>query len=250
MKILHCCLSCFYIDNYNYQENMLVREHVRAGHEVLVLASTENYDAQGKLSYGPPGRYCGSDGAEVLRLPYRNLGPHALMKKVRAYPGVYQKLTAVRPDVIVFHGACAWELMTVLRYKKNNPSVKIYIDSHEDFNNSACSFISRNILHKLFYRPVFRKSIPHVEKVLCVSTETMDFIGGLYGCPKDKMEYFPLGGVIFDDETHQVNRLDIREKYNIPLDALVFFQSGKFDKKTSRAQSAAFLMPIHEAWLE
>jgi 1,2-diacylglycerol 3-alpha-glucosyltransferase len=54
MKILHCCLSCFYIDNYNYQENMLVREHVRAGHEVLVLASTENYNNQGQLSYSAP----------------------------------------------------------------------------------------------------------------------------------------------------------------------------------------------------
>jgi 1,2-diacylglycerol 3-alpha-glucosyltransferase len=66
MKILHCCLSCFYIDNYNYQENMLVREHVRAGHEVLVLASTENYNNQGQLSYSAPGCYRGSDGAEVL----------------------------------------------------------------------------------------------------------------------------------------------------------------------------------------
>lgn len=231
MKVLHCCLSCFYIDNYNYQENMLVREHVRAGHDVLVLASTENYDAQGQLSYSAPGRYPGGDGAEVLRLPYRKLGPHALMKKVRAYPGVYQQLRAFNPDVIMFHGACAWELLTVLRYKKNNPSVKLYVDSHEDFNNSARSFVSKNVLHRLFYRPIFRASIPEVEKVLCISTETVDFIRHFYGCPKDKIEYFPLGGSIFDDATHEKYRVAIREKYGIPLDALVFLQSGKFDTK-------------------
>ncbi|QEA14547.1 glycosyltransferase family 4 protein [Comamonas flocculans] len=231
MKILHCCLSNFYIDGFNYQENMLVREHVRAGHEVLVLASTENYNAQGQLSYSVPGRYRGNDGAEVLRLPYRRLGPHALMKKIRAYPRVYRQLRIAKPDVIMFHGTCAWELLTVLRYKKNNPSVKLYVDSHEDFNNSARSFISKNILHYLFYRSIFRKSIPYVEKVLCISTETMDFIGGFYGCPKDKMEYFPLGGVIFDDATHRANRVDVREKYEIPPDTLVFLQSGKFDKK-------------------
>ena len=237
MKILHCCLSNFYIDNYNYQENMLVREHVRAGHEVMVLASTENYDAKGQLSYSTPGRYSGSDGAEVLRLPYRNLGPHALMKKIRAYPGVYQQLCAIRPDVIMFHGTCAWELLTVLRYKNNNPSVKIYVDSHEDFNNSARSFISKNILHRFFYRPIFKKSIPFVEKVLCISTETMDFIGGFYGCPQDKIEYFPLGGKIFDDETHEKNRINAREKYGIQADALVFLQSGKFDKKKKLTES-------------
>ena len=237
MKVLHCCLSCFYIDNYNYQENMLVREHVRAGHDVLVLASTENYDAQGQLSYSAPGRYPGSDGAEVLRLPYRNLGPHALMKKIRAYPGVYQQLRAFNPDVIMFHGACAWELLTVLRYKKKNPSVKLYIDSHEDFNNSARSFVSKNVLHRLFYRPIFRASIPEVEKVLCISTETVDFIYDFYGCPKDKIEYFPLGGSIFDDATHEKYRVAIREKYGIPLGALVFLQSGKFDTKKKLAEA-------------
>ncbi len=231
MKVLHCCLSNFYIDGYNYQENMLVREHVRAGHEVLVLASTENYDAQGKLTYTAPERYRGGDGAEVLRLQYRRLGPHALMKKIRAYPGVYKNLCAFKPDVILFHGTCAWELLTVLRYKKSNPSVKLYVDSHEDFNNSARSFLSKNILHRLFYRPIFRKSIPQVEKVLCISTETIDFISGFYGCPKDKLEYFPLGGRIFDDATHEAHRVAIRMRYGIPLGALVFLQSGKFDSK-------------------
>lgn len=237
MKILHCCLSNFYIDNYNYQENMLVREHVRAGHEVLVLASTENYNNQGQLSYSAPGCYRGSDGAEVLRLPYRSLGPHALMKKIRTYPSVYQKLCEFKPDVIMFHGACAWELLTVLRYKKNNPSVKIYVDSHEDFNNSARGFISKNILHRLFYRAIFKKSIPYIEKVLCISIETMDFIGGFYGCPSDKMEYFPLGGKIFDDAVYKENRTNAREKYAIQADALVFLQSGKFDKKKKLTES-------------
>lgn len=237
MKILHCCLSCFYIDNYNYQENMLVREHVRAGHEVLVLASTENYDDQRQLSYSAPGRYQGSDGAEVVRLPYRNLGPHTLMKRIRAYPGVYQQLSVFRPDVIMFHGSSAWELTTILRYKKNNISVKIYLDSHTDFNNSARSFFSKHILHGIFYRSIFRKSIPYVEKVLCISTETMDFIGGFYGCPKDKMEYFPLGGIIFDDSAHKENRVSIRGKYGVLDDALVFFQSGKFDTKKKLAEA-------------
>lgn len=237
MKILHCCLSCFYIDNYNYQENMLVREHVRAGHEVMVLASTENYDTQGQLTYSLPASYHGSDGARVLRLPYRRGAPHALMKKIRTYPGVYQQLCAFKPDVIMFHGACAWELLTVLRYKKTNPSVKLYIDSHEDFNNSARSFAAKNILHRLFYAPIFRRALPHVEKVLCISIETVDFICGFYRCPREKVEYFPLGGHIFNDAAYAENRLRIREKYGIPNNALVFLQTGKFDNKKKLSES-------------
>lgn len=237
MKIVHCCFSCFYIDNYNYQENLLVREHVRAGHEVLVLASTENYDAQGKLTYSTPRRYRGNDGAEVVRMPYRNIGPHVLMKKIRAYPGVYQKLSVLKPDVILFHGVCAWELLTILRYKKNNPSIKLYLDSHEDFNNSARNFLSKNILHRLFYRPIFRKSISRVEKVLCISIEAMDFMGKFYGCPSDKMEYYPLGGIIFNDAEHAENRIKTRRKYGVKQGELVFLQSGKFDKKKKLADA-------------
>ena len=86
MKILHCCLSCFYIDNFNYQENMLVREHVAAGHDVFVLASTENYDSKGKLIYTSPGRYLGSDGAEVLRIPYIGFSPSRIGEKGSCLP--------------------------------------------------------------------------------------------------------------------------------------------------------------------
>lgn len=231
MKILHCCLSNFYIDGFNYQENMLVREHVSAGHEVLVLASTETFDSGGCLSYLDPGRYFGADGAEVIRLPYRQLGPHFLRRKIRAYPDVYKVISEFCPDVILFHGAAAWELMTVIRYKENNPKVKFYIDSHEDFNNSARNFFSKNILHRLFYRPVFEKSLPHVEKVLCVSMAVMDFMHGFYRCPEEKLRYFPLGGIIFDDGTYRLRRMNAREKHGISAKTLVFIQSGKFDKK-------------------
>lgn len=237
MKILHCCLSNFYIDNFSYQENMLVREHVRAGHEVLVLASTENFDAQGRLSYCSPERYRGVDGADVVRLPYRNFGWHAISKKVRAYPDVYRYLCEFSPDVILFHGACAWELLTVVRYKKKHPSVKLYVDSHEDFNNSARNALSKNLLHGLFYRSIFRRSIPFFEKALCISIETMEFIRSFYGCPEDKLEYFPLGGTIVQDSVYEAVRANVRDKYHLKPNELLFFQSGKFDQKKKLVES-------------
>lgn len=244
MKVLHCCLSCFYIDGYNYQENVLARENFAAGDAVLVLASTENFDENGRLTYSPAGAYVGKDGVGVVRVRYRKWLPHALMKKVRAYPRVYQEIDRLKPDVILFHGLCAWELNTLIRYKKKNPSVKLYLDSHEDFNNSARSILSKYLLHYLFYRTIFRRAIKYADKILCISLETMDFVGKFYGCPTHKMEYFPLGGVIFDDEEYENARVATRSKYGIKSSDMIFLQSGKFDKKKKLAESLACFLQL------
>src|SRR5699024_5039333 len=166
----------------------------------------------------------------------------SLMKNIRAYSGVYQQLTRFEPDVILFHGLCAWELMTILQYKKHNPSVKLYLDSHEDFNNSARSFLSKYILHYFFYRTIFRRSFNHIEKVLCISIETIDFVKNFYNCPGDKIKYFTLGGQVFNDSDYQKFRNASRSKYNLEDNNLIFFQSGKFDKKKKLIESlTAFL---------
>ena len=43
MKILHLCLANFYVDEFNYQENILPRINKLDGHEVYILASTETF---------------------------------------------------------------------------------------------------------------------------------------------------------------------------------------------------------------
>jgi len=237
MKILHCCLSCFYIDNYNYQENMLVREHVKLGHNVSVLASTETYDSAGLLTYKDAGNYMGSDGALVTRVPYKKYLPHKIMTKIRSYKGVYKFLKKEKPDIILFHGLCAYELLTLIRYKKNNPSVKLFLDSHEDFNNSAQNILSKYILHYAFYRRIFLKALPFIEKVLCISSETINFVRDFYSCSEKFIEYFPLGGVIPSDDEYLKKRNQTRKQYNLDENTLIFLQTGKFDKKKKLKES-------------
>lgn len=230
MKIVHLCLSCFYIDGYAYQENELVRQHVLDGHDVVVIASTETYGADRQPNYLQPGNYIGAEGAKVIRLPYRNWLPHVLMRKLRMHPGVYRLLDKEKPDVILFHGLCGWELATVARYKKNHPAVKFYADSHEDFNNSARSFFSKYLLHAAFYRPILRGSLGAIEKVLCISKETIDFVRDFYGVSSEKIEFYPLGGMIFDDDDYQSRRSRARHLYGIGEQEILLVQSGKMDK--------------------
>ncbi len=236
MKIIHLCLSCFYIDNYRYQENELVRAHVADGHEVLVVASTETYVDNLSLGYVAAGEYMGSDGAKVIRLPYVGPIPFFLKKKLRAHPGVGEILREFAPDVIMFHGLCGWELLTVAKYKRANPLVRLYVDSHEDANNSAVGKLSQ-ILHSYYYRPIIRRALPWIDKVLCISLETIDFCKRQYGIPEEDMEFFPLGGYVADDDSYQSLRVQARAELDLQEDQTAFLQSGKFDNKKKLVES-------------
>jgi 1,2-diacylglycerol 3-alpha-glucosyltransferase len=244
MKIVHMCLSCFYIDGFSYQENELVAQHVRDGHDVLVIASTETYGADRKLSYVEPSRYLGSDGAVVVRLPYKLARFSSIARKIRMHPNVEALLRDAQPDVILFHGMCGWELLTAANYVRRHPSVRLYADSHEDHFNSARSFLSRWLLHRFFYQFVVSRSIDAIEKVLCINVESMHFVKEMYGVPATKTEYFPLGGVIPDDTQYTRLRHAIRSELGFSEAHRIFIQTGKIDRSKGLLESLAAFTTI------
>ena len=227
VKIAHLCLSNFYVDDFGYQENELIRQHVAADHDVLVIASTETYGLDGKLTYTQPGQYIGSDGAKVIRLPYRSFLPQKVMRKLRMHPGVREELEAFNPDRILFHGTCGWELLATAAYARAHQDVKLYIDSHEDWNNSARGLISREILHRRYYGPILRRAESAAESVLCISLESIDFVADLYGVDRSRLEFFPLGGNIPDDDEYNNLRMTGRYSLGISDDEILLVQSGK-----------------------
>lgn len=237
MKVAHLCLSCFYIDGYAYQENQLVAEHVRLGHDVHVIASTESYDNNAQLVYVSSGAYNGTDGAKVIRIPYRfNVLPR-LARKIRAYVGLDALLRELQPEVILFHGLASWELLTVAAYVKRNRGVKLFVDCHEDFNNSAMSWASRELLHKRFYKLIFQHCINQISEVLCVTVESFDFAIDFYGSDRAKTRMYPLGGVIEPGEVNARRRGDFRSRHGFTDADLVITQTGKLDP-TKRLTSA------------
>lgn len=237
MRIVHLCLSNFYIDGYAYQENELVAQNVHDGHEVTVIASTESFDGNRQVTYLKPGRYMGKDGAMVTRLPYRRGMPAFIKRKLRMHPGLYALLEEAAPDVILFHGLCGWEILTAAKYKRHHPKTRLFVDSHEDFNNSARNFLSRHVLHALYYQPVLRRCLPFFEKVLCISVDTMKFVEDFYKVPRSLLEFYPLGGQLYSDEEYEKTRQEKRRAFDIKSDALVFLQSGKMDKKKKLIES-------------
>lgn len=241
MKILHVMLSCFYIDGYNYQENVLPRMNKEDGHSVRIIASTETYIDNQNLGYVAPRTYANEDGIDVTRLPYRRGLPHGVMKKLRAYPGVLPHIEAFAPDVILFHGVPAYELLTVARYKKNHSSVKLYVDSHEDHHNSGTNALSKWVLHRGFYKSVIARALPFIDKILYISEETKDFLSENYGIPDGMMEFYPLGGVIADEPEVERRRQVRRRELGVGTGEILFLHSGKLDPiKRTEALLEAF----------
>ncbi|WP_320128735.1 glycosyltransferase [uncultured Sphaerochaeta sp.] len=230
MKILHAMLSCFYIDCYNYQENTLPKIMNDLGHDVLIVASTEILCENNQVEYLEASRYNNEFGIPVIRVPYKKIINNRLTHKIRAYKGVYEIIENFCPDFIMFHGSSAYELNTFIKYVKNHPNVRFILDSHASMTNSGTNWISRNILHKRFYKPILNKALPYLEKVYYIGTSEADFLKKIYRIPDSKLELFPLGDSIFDDQEYYKQRKKIREELGYKDDDIVLYHTGKLDR--------------------
>lgn len=196
MKILHLCISCFYIEGYNYQENILPQINKRDGHEVYVIASNlifENNDNT-KPVYIKPSTYINDSGIQVQRVQYKKLCSRVLTNKLKKVDGLYEMIKKITPDVILFHGTASVEIKTLIQYKKNYPDVKIYIDSHADYYTSGTNWVSKNLLHGMVFSHYLKKALPYIEKILYVSTGCGSFLKKVYKIPDERTEFYSLGG--------------------------------------------------------
>lgn len=232
MKIAHLMLFNFYMDDAYYQENILPKQNKADGHDVIIIASTQVYSKGNSITFVEPKTYYSKENIEITRVPYKNIISNRINVKVRAYKNVYLKLSEFKPDIIFIHGIGGYELKTIARYKKNNPHVKLYIDCHADYYNSASNFLSRKILHGFFYRSFFLRYVKYIEKVYYIAPESLIYLKELYKFEdKEKLEYLPLGGYIISKEKRVYIRSKIRNELNISKDNVVFIHAGKLDEK-------------------
>lgn len=237
MNIAHLCLSCFYYDGFSYQENLLVQQNVNDGHNVQVIASTESIDSKGEMTFLDQGSYMGTDGAWVNRVPYNKLVPKVVRHKIKSYDKVLNILQDFSPDIIYFHGISAVELLSIRKFKEKNPDVKLILDCHSDKYNSARGFLSKNILHSMIYKNCYKRLLPYVDKVFCISLDAMDFATDFYDTPEEKVEFFPLGGQCLDDEEYFYLRNNVRSDLGISNDKIMILQTGKMNAKKKLVES-------------
>jgi hypothetical protein len=230
MKILHCCLAAFYIDNFGYQENILPKMHKVQGHEVGILASTETY-VDGRLGYISSGKYYNSDEISVTRIPYVRWLPKVIVRKLRIYNGVLKALNDFKPDIIFLHDCQFISIKEIAYYVSKNKGVRVYADGHTDFINSAKSWISYNILHKIIYKWCVNKIIPYTKKFYGTLPVRVDFFKNVYHTPSEKTELLLLGvdDTQVDFSQKESIKKRIRTELNLKANDFVVVTGGKLD---------------------
>ncbi|MEH7344981.1 glycosyltransferase family 4 protein [Bacillus sp. JJ1532] len=239
MKILHVCLASAYTEGMTYQENFLSDQNVKDGHNVIIVSDCNKYENGSMVRTDAEDKIL-TNGIRLIRLEYDRIINTFISGKIRKVSALNSIIMQLSPDVILFHGVAGWEMLTVARYKRDNPKTKLYIDSHEDYNNSARNSISRIIQYKWFNRLIVKKILPYVDKVLCVSYESFLFLEELYHIPKNLLEFYPLGGVIIESSTRRKKRELVRTELGLKENDIVFMHSGKMsaEKRTKELLTA------------
>lgn len=230
MKILHLCISAFYIDNYSYQENILPKYHAKMGHDVTIIASTYSYDDNGKPCYlRTSSGYLNTDGIKVIRIDYKK--PILLNKILRRYNGLYQAIDKIAPDLIFTHNISAVDMHQLYIYMKKHPNTKLYGDNHADYINSGKNMLSRYILHPIIWRHYALEIEPYMQKCFGVTPMRCRFLREVYHIPNEKIEFLPMG---IDDEAIPTNKEEIKNEMRLHLGIsnrnFIIFTGGKIDK--------------------
>jgi glycosyltransferase involved in cell wall biosynthesis len=207
--------------------------HRIQGHEVAILASTESYLDKAIFRYLKPSSYYTSDGISVSRVPYSKWFPHFLARKLRIFNGVSKVLENFKPDIIFLHGHQFISIKEIVSYVKKHQNVRIYVDGHADFINSAANWVSKNILHGIIYKWCAIIINPHTLKFYGTLPLRMEFIRTVYGISAEKIELLVFGA---DDSVVDLTKKDeirksIRKTLNIKDNDFVLVTGGKIDHR-------------------
>ena len=248
MKIIHCCLADFYVDGFGYQENIIPRIHKHQGHEVMILASTEIVKPGEVYAYVAPGEYLNEDGIPVKRVSYKGFFPIKIMAKIRWYNNVFKTLKNFAPDIIFMHDAQTAAVFSIIKYLKENPKCRLYIDSHTDFVNSAKTWVSKYLLHGILYKWYVRKTIPFARRYYGTLPARVAFYRDFYGTPADKTEYLPLGvdDVFVPIKDREQIRDAMRKNLGFCEDDFIVVCGGKLESRKNILQLMKSAVLLHK----
>ena len=233
MKIVHICLAGLYMSGWGYQDNLIAKYHKKEGHEVFVIANKYVYDNEGNYERTDKSEEEDINGVKIIRLSQKGnkmlKGP---AERVH-YIGLYDAIAKIGPDVIFLHNPQILDTGDIARYMKESISsgVKLFIDSHSDYSNSARNFLSKHILHGIIWRGKVKKLIPYTEKFFGVLPARVDFLIERYHTPKDKTELLVMGmdDEIAEETTGSDEIQSLKSRLNISDDDFVIISGGKID---------------------
>ncbi len=229
MKIVYVCLCGLYMDGWGYQDNLLAKYHMSFGHQVTVITSDWVYSHEGEYIRTDQREEMDHNGVKIRRISIR--GNHNFTYKLKRYIGLYEKLEEEAPDLIFVHSSQFLDAAQIAKYAKRHPKVRIYVDNHCDYSNSATNWLSKNILHRIIWRRSAKLLEPYTEKFYGVLPARVDFLRELYGIREDKLALLVMGA---DDEKvasagKPEVKTAVREKLSVGMDEFLIVTGGKID---------------------
>lgn len=228
VKIVHTCLCGAMTDGLTYQENIMTKYHRRMGLEVTIIASQYEWSKEGKKVLTDRTNYRNNDDVKVIRIPVRR---GTVDSRLKVYPDLYKTVEAEQPDILFIHSCQFLDMITLARYAKKHPDVRVYVDNHVDYSNGIHGWFSRNILHKGLWRFCTHRIKPYVTWFYGVLPTRVNILKNLYRLPAEKCRLLVMGG---DDEMIQRAaqpevRSRIRAQYGIAEDDFLVVTGGKID---------------------
>jgi glycosyltransferase involved in cell wall biosynthesis len=249
VKIVMLC--DFYNESLSFQENLMARYYSKLGHQVTVITSTfssifdfinHSYDSK------VPARTYETPDAKIIRLPYR-LALHNWFRRFPALDGTFE---SEKPDLIFVHNLLL-NITDAVRYRRRHRHVRLVMDYHGDYSNSARNWASLKILHGVFRKLVLKRALPEIQRIFPVTPATAQFLREVYAVPDEKMEVMPLGADLDSAEQTRRTRAGsaLRRGYGIPDEARVIFTGGKLapQKRTEVLVEAFKKLDRNDVWL-
>ena len=194
------------------------------GLKVHFITSQLSFNTKGEVSVNPNSNYINHDGVEFHRLEMR--GKQKLNLRLKRFTGLQDTLKSIDPDIIFIHGPQFLDMTKVKEYLKiNKKNIKVYLDSHADFSNSAKNFFSYHILHRVLWRYMTKIISPYCERIYGVLPSRVDFLRSVYNAPESKLKLLVMGAdddIIGKLESQNSNET-IREKFNITISCIIFY---------------------------
>ncbi len=229
MKVIHVCLAGLFMDGWGYQDNLIAKYHVSFGYDVTVITNQWVYDEEGNYIKTDKETEVDRYGVKIVRIPIKGDKPYTY--KLKRYVGLYENIKKIEPDVIFLHSSQIMDVKDIIRYKKENPQVKIYVDNHCDYSNSATNWLSKHILHGIIWKKKAWQLNPYIEKFYGVLPARVDFMTERYGLPKDRVELLVMG--MDDDKAEEADKpevkAEIRQRFGYAEDDFVVITGGKID---------------------
>lgn len=229
MRIVHICCGAL-LEGGDYQEQDLARQNLRDGHEVIIITTNENILPDGKISYTKKNTFKNTDGVNIYRLKFFRFLGYFIARRLLYRFGLMDIIRTFKPDIIYHHGI-SLDLIRVSRYISKYKKVKLFVDSHADYNNSAHYFLTKYIIHKFIYKLILMYAMERINKFFYITLETKIFAIENYNIKESQMDYLPLGSTNINYKGISSHRHEIRKSLNIKDSDILLLHSGKFDYK-------------------